>query len=119
VTIQVEERLVPLFARSLGNADVQVMARGMAATADVQLPFASLGRWLRLAPADFSDGVFLRPDPRRVAQLRAHYAALGGEGDRLLGLSWRSANWHVGSYKSLSLDDLLPVLQRPGTTWIS
>src|SRR5690606_18811571 len=29
------------------------------------------------------------------------------------------ANWHVGSYKSLSLDDLLPVLQRPGTTWIS
>lgn len=119
VTIAVEDRLVPLFTRSLAAHDVQVVARGAPVSADVQCPFASLGRWMRQTPADFTDGVFLRPDPRRVAELRARYAALGQTGDRLIGLSWRSANWHVGSYKSLNLKALLPVLQRPGNVWIS
>lgn len=119
ITIAVEDRLVPLFARSLAFADVQVVARGAPVEADVHCPFASLGRWMRRTPADFHDGVFLRPDLQRAAELRARYAALGQPGDRLMGLSWRSANWHVGGYKSINLKALLPVLQRPGVTWIS
>ncbi len=119
VTIAVEDRLVPLFARSLAAPDVQVVARGAAVPADVQCPFASLGRWLRRTSADFTDGVFLKADPQCIAELRARYAALGRPGDRLIGLSWRSANWHVGSYKSFNLKRLLPVLQRPGFVWIS
>lgn len=119
ITVAVEDRLVPLFARSLAAYGVPVVARGAAVDADVHCPFASLGRWLRRSPADFPDGVSLKVDPRRVADLRARYAALGQPGDRLIGLSWRSANGHIGGYKSLSLKALQPVLQRPGVVWVS
>lgn len=118
-TIAVEERLVPLFGRAFAGDRVRVVARGAPHGAGVQCPFGSMGAFVRLDAADFSDGAFLRAEPDRQAALRRRYAALGRPGDRLLGLSWRSINWVVGSLKSLDLDALLPVLRRPGCTWIS
>lgn len=119
VTVVVEARLVPLFARSLADTGAAVTERGAAVAADLQCPFGSLGPWLRQRPADCGDGRYLKADAARSARLRARYAAFGKPGDRLLGLSWRSANWHVGGYKSLDLNTLLPVLQRPGCVWVS
>lgn len=120
ISIAVEDRLVPLFARSLADYPVAVIARGAACAADVQCPFGSMGQWVRRGPADFTgSGVFLKPDPSRVAELRRRYAELGRPGDRLIGLSWRSANWHIGQYKSLSLKALQPLLERPGTVWVN
>jgi tetratricopeptide (TPR) repeat protein len=119
VTVAVEARLVPLFARALAQDGVSVVERGAAVVADVQCPFGSLGQWLRQRPEDCGSGRYLKADAERSARLRSRYAALGRRGDRLFGLSWRSANWHVGSYKSLSLETLLPVLRRPGCIWIS
>lgn len=120
ITVAVEDRLVPLFARSLADHPVLVIARGAACDADVHCPFGSMGQWVRRQPEDFSgSGVVLKPDPLRVAELRRRYATLGRAGDRLIGLSWRSANWHIGHYKSLSLNTLRPVLERPGTVWVN
>lgn len=120
ITVAVEDRLVALFARSLADYPVSVIARGAACDADTHCPFGSMGQWVRRRPDDFSgSGVFLKPDPRRVAELRRRYAAFGRPGDRLIGLSWRSANWHIGHYKSLSLNTLRPILERPGTVWVN
>lgn len=119
VTVAVEPRLVPLFARALTQDGVTVVERGATVPADMQCPFGSLGQWLRPDPSACSDGRYLKADAARSAELRRRYAALGRPGDRLVGLSWRSANWHIGSYKSLSLETLLPVLQRPGFVWLS
>lgn len=119
VTVAVEARLVPLFARSLAPTGATVVERGADVAADVQCPLGSLGQWLRPSPADCGTGRYLQADAARSAKLRGRYAALGQPGDRLVGLSWRSANWHVGHYKSLDLETLLPVLRRPGFVWVS
>lgn len=119
VTLAVEARLVPLFARSLADIGVAVIARGDAVDADVQCPLGSLGAMLRPSPQHCGDGAYLRADADRVAAIRRRYAEKWSSGQRLIGLSWRSANWHVGDYKSLDLEALLPVLRKPGIAWIS
>lgn len=121
VVVAVEKRLVPLFARSLASDKVQVVERGAGSDAvtmtAVQCPFASMGQFVD--PLEKRSGQYLRADPDRVRVLRSRYEKLGRPGDRLIGLSWRSINWHIGSYKSLDLEKLLPLLSRPGTVWIS
>lgn len=119
VTVAVEKRLVPLFARSLASGQVRVIERGQAVDADLQCPFGSMGAHLQAAPHDGSGGRYLKADPERVTALRARYQALGRSGDRVIGLSWRSINWHIGAYKSLDLKALLPILQKPGIVWVS
>lgn len=116
--IAVDKRLVPLFARSL-PAGVRVVERGAAVEAVAQCPFGSLGPYVRNAAADFGSGAYLKADPVLRDRLRTRYAGLGRPGDRLVGLSWRSANWHIGDYKSLSLETLLPLLRQPGHVWIN
>lgn len=117
--VAVEPRLVPLFARSLAGPRVQVVERGATVEAVAQCPFGSMGQFVRHTAADFGSGAYLRVDPALRERLRARYAALGGSGDRLVGLSWRSANWHLGDYKSLSLEILLPLLRQPGHVWVN
>lgn len=121
VVVAVEKRLVPLFARSLASDKVQIIERGAESGAltnvAVQCPFASMGQYVE--PSEKRSGQYLRADPERVKALRSRYETLGRPGDRLIGLSWRSINWHIGSYKSLDLEKLLPLLSRPRTVWIS
>lgn len=120
VTIAVEPRLTALFARSFSGDGIAVVDRGLPVPgATVQCPFGSLGAWVRQQESDFRDGIYLKADHVRSACLRKRYAALGTHGARLVGLSWRSGNWQVGGYKSLDLQTLLPVLRRPGYTWIN
>lgn len=120
VTVAVEPRLTALFARSFPGGSITVVDRGVPVPdATIQCPFGSLGAWVRHQDADFGDGIYLKPDNARSAVLRKRYAALGGPGNRLVGLSWRSGNWQVGDYKSLDLQALLPILQRPGYVWIN
>lgn len=118
VIVAVEKRLVPLFARSLVADNVEVIERAAGIATDVQCPFASMGTFVAQAP-EMRNGRYLRADPERAKELRARYERLGQPGDRLVGLSWRSINWHIGSYKSLDLEALLPLLRRPGTVWIN
>lgn len=119
IAVAVEARLVPLFARSLADAQIMVVERGQPIEADVQAPFGSMGLWSRFRPQDCGSGIYLKAEAARSSALRARYAALGQPGDKLVGLSWRSTNWHIGSYKSLDLETLLPVLRRPGLLWVS
>lgn len=117
VTVTVEKRLVPLFARSLAGHDVRVVERGAETDAAVQCPFGSMGAFV--GQPEQRSGQYLRADVERTKALRARYEKLGQPGDRLVGLAWRSANWLIGSYKSLDLERLLPLLRRPDTVWIN
>ncbi len=122
VTVAVTDRLVPLFSRALSDLDVAVTIReGAAAAADLHCPFGSLGGLLRKSPADFMghDGAYLRADTAQRDVLRRRYEALGAAGNRVLGLSWRSANPKLASSKSLDLAMLAPLFALPGITWVS
>ncbi|MFN4165190.1 MAG: tetratricopeptide repeat protein [Ferrovibrio sp.] len=119
ITLAVEARLVPLFARSLADAGIAVVARGEPAQADVQCPLGSLGAWLRHSPQECGSGRYLRADGNRVEAIRRRYIERWPAAKRRIGLSWRSANWHVGDYKSLDLETLLPVLRKPDIAWVS
>src|SRR3546814_9234163 len=88
-------------------------------TRALPISFGSLGALVRQTASDFGTGVYLKPDAGLRDRLRARYAALGQPGGQLVGLSWRSANWHLGDYKSLRLETLLPLLRQPGQVWIN
>jgi len=122
LTVSVTDRLVPLFARSLAHLGCDVVAHGAVVAADVQVPFGSLGRWLRRGPEDFPAGAlagrYLRADAGVTAGLRAAYQA-AAPGCRIMGLSWRSGNPQLGSAKSVALSQLAPLFALPGISWVS
>jgi tetratricopeptide (TPR) repeat protein len=116
VLVEVEPRLVPLFARSFPA--VQVMARGSEFPDGIraQIPMGSLGQYLRPSWQAFparGEG-HLRADPDRVAQLRQRL----GAGRKLVGLSWHSRNPKFEAAKSAALRDFAPLLQLHGCRFI-
>lgn len=116
LTVQVDARLVALFARSM--PEIRFVARGTKLAPslyDEQLPMGSLGRWLRPTADQFEGrgGRYLRADEARVGRIRV---AMGlAQGDRVIGLSWRSAAPETGAARSLALVDLLAALRTDGT----
>ncbi|WP_300298055.1 tetratricopeptide repeat protein [Ferrovibrio sp.] len=106
VTLETDARLIPLLRRSFPQLDfVAEMPQPdpalMAARFDAHLP---LGDLPRQAPPGHS---FLKADMSRAAELAARYR--DGSADRLIGLSWRSANPALGAAKSLSPETLAPL----------
>src|SRR5581483_3958702 len=115
--VEVEPRLVPLFARSF--AGVVVVARGHAhhePEIGAQIDIGSLGLHLRRDASAFPmrSGGYLRCDPVLAAQLRARLA----DGRLLVGLSWNSRNPKFEAAKSVSLADYAPLLRLPGCRFV-
>ncbi|MER8527133.1 MULTISPECIES: hypothetical protein [unclassified Mesorhizobium] len=91
--VLVERRLVPLFQRTFPTADVRpVGAGGKAAYAEAQA-FAGVQHLTAVFETDEATirehFVPLKPDPARVAELRARYRK---EGWPLVGIAWGSSN---------------------------
>ena len=123
VSVACEPRLAPLFARSFPEtACIPVTDPIQAATGkqdfDCHAPMADLGRWLRPDAASFHSppGAYLAADPDHSAALRGRYLEKGG--DLLVGLAWFSKSPHYAKRKSMTLDDLGPVLGIPGITFV-
>ena len=119
--VECEARLVSLFSRSFPQA--RVVARSDQVPPSImevhwQSPLGSLCRWLRRRPEDFSwRGPYLVPDADRVAKLRKRYRG-SGHGP-VIGISWRSSNYKVGTRKSLPLSAWAPLLKRPDVTFVN
>lgn len=115
----VDERLVPLFRRSLSGSGITVVPRGTTVPAGMQCPFGSLGNFVRCRREDFTrrQGGYLRADDGMRQSFLSSYRDLAG-GRRLVGLSWWSANRSIGEYKSIPWRMLLPLLRRPDVLWI-
>jgi ADP-heptose:LPS heptosyltransferase len=118
VTLEVDQRLVPVYRRSFPGFSVVPQQRSPTAnpdTYDRQAPLASLGRRLRPSFESFPRRAFLKPDPPRVDEYRRRLA--GGQA-AVVGVAWRSANREFGSFKSTDLGDWLEILKVPHTRFV-
>jgi tetratricopeptide (TPR) repeat protein len=118
ITLEVDQRLVPLYRRSFPSLSVVPPQASRAASSgsyDYQAPLASLGRWLRPSFESFPRRAFLKPEPTRVNEYRRR---MGGGRAAVVGVSWRSANREFGSFKSTHLDDWLEIVKVPHARFI-
>jgi len=120
VLVAVDARLIPIYERSFPSLRFFDKARRIPESSyEAHLPMGSLPLALMEAGKEWQSArrppPYLRADPERVAQLRAELAR---PGELLCGLTFRSTRPTYGAEKSLPLETLLPILQRPGMTFI-
>jgi Tfp pilus assembly protein PilF len=123
--ISCDRRLQPLYERSFPQATIvsgtgaEVRERLAAEQIDYQIPAGSLPLVFRTRLQDFPrHSGYLRADPERVAHWRERLAALGG--GRWIGLSWRGGTEKTGARRrSIALTELRPLLEVPGTRFVS
>lgn len=113
VTVQVDERLIPLLERSIPRA--HFVAKGSPAdpnSFDLHLAHGDLGYFFRREATDFQSvrRRYLSADQMRVNSLRSQLKA---DARPLVGVTWRSKNTRLGSGKSINLEQLLPILSNP------
>jgi tetratricopeptide (TPR) repeat protein len=118
IVLEVESRLVGLFARSFCGVKVVPMTGKLyQGPFDAQLPMGSLGQYLRRDWDAFPqrDDGYLRADAEGAARLRARLAR---HGERLVGLSWRSHNPSAGRLKTALLKDFAALFSLPRCRFI-
>jgi Tfp pilus assembly protein PilF len=124
VVLIASERMAPLFAAAFPGttviaADDKPKDGKLLAGVRYQASFSELGRWLRPDLDSFPcDGGYLTADRDLAARLRTAYLR-ERPGTRLVGISWRSRNPDLETEKSMTLQDLDPVLAVDGITFVN
>jgi ADP-heptose:LPS heptosyltransferase len=113
--------LIPLFKRSLPD-DVEFFERGTVVPEDrydSHIAIGSLGQYLRPTLESFEGkgGKYLWADSERIQAMREWLSVK--EGERVIGLSWRSSNPETGAARSLALKDLVKSLEAPGVRFVN
>lgn len=118
VCLQLEPRLVPLFQRSFPN--IEVLSRDKKPPADVtaQICIGSLPQFFRKDEASFASAQvpYLKANPEKTAAFRK---ALAPNGERIVGINWRSFRNKHANDKSIGLKDLAPLFALPNTTVVN
>jgi hypothetical protein len=126
VIVECDPKLEAVFRRSLAGCTVVSRQRTLAndwiervePKPDAQVWGGSLARHFRRSVADFPQQPYLRADDNAVVRWRARLDSLGRE--RKIGLSWRGGVGYTGRIRrSLSLEQLLPVLRLPGVQFVN
>jgi hypothetical protein len=118
VVVEVEPRLVDLFARSFPQTHVIAIASELyAGEMAAHTPIGGLGRYLRPDWQSFlrREAGFLVPDETRASALRAR---LKSDGRTIVGLSWKSQNPKFEKAKSARLLDFESLLLRPDCRFV-
>jgi len=122
VVLECDPRLVGIFGRAFpGVACVPrtdpPQAETLNADIDFQVPISNLGIWFRADEAAFGGGApFLHADADRVRAIERQYRA--GDDVALVGITWKSFNPDMGDKKSMTLDEMVPVLSQPGVRFV-
>lgn len=114
VVLEVEPRLVTLFARSFPRVNVVAFGSDLSKfDLQAQTSIANLGCYLRPDWASFGSRQtgYLVADNARTQDLRSR---LAGDGKKVVGVSWRSVNAKMGRNKTARLSDLTSILKLPG-----
>jgi len=123
VTVECDDRLVPIFERA--DWGCRFVARAaIPATElrdgdfDAQVPMASLCRWYHPGPRrpQPEDG-FLRADGARVERFRHRYRMTGDW--PVVGISWSSGNRNNGRERSAELDLWAPLMRATDAHFVS
>jgi Flp pilus assembly protein TadD len=125
ITLLCDVRLRALFERSFPSMNVlgapreEFPARAAVLEGiDKAVPAGSLGQYFRRRAADFPARAYLRADGEKVKRWQEKLAALGS--GRRVGISWIGGLQRTGrSRRSLTLEQLEPVLRLPGIQWVS
>jgi tetratricopeptide (TPR) repeat protein len=118
VVLEVEPRLVDLFARSFPGVRVVPMGDALyEGEAQAHVALGSIGRHLRPNADAFvkREQGYLVADPVRVAALRQRLAS---DGCKVVGLSWRSQSPKYEKVKSAPLLEFEPLLRLPGCRFV-
>jgi tetratricopeptide (TPR) repeat protein len=113
--VQLDPRLVSLFSRVMPEVEFHGFDSPLPIERyDEQIPLGNLGGLLRPTRQSFfgKGGAYLLPKRDLPASLRADLKVPAGE--RLIGVSWLSANPDTGASRSLALEAVLRELQRDG-----
>jgi tetratricopeptide (TPR) repeat protein len=118
IVLEVEPRLVALFARSFQGVRVIGLRPDLyAGHVDAQEPLGGLGRYFRTGWDSFPrrERGYLLADGDRAKELRG---CLTGDGRLVIGLSWISRAPIGGKSKSAKLSDFEPLLRLPGCRFV-
>ena len=125
VVLECDHRLEALFQRSFPQVKVIGSRQEMvptwlreAAPADFHIPAGSMPGFVRRKLSDFPEHRgYLRADPQKVARWKEWLESLGA--GLKVGLSWRGGTRGTRRrLRSLSLEDLLPLLRLPGCRFV-
>lgn len=123
IVLECDHKLAGLFRRSFPNVEVhgtrfeggRAWAKGH--KAEASLLVGSLGKFYRNKSEDFPRTPFLVADPERRLQWRALLDTLPG---KKIGIAWTGGLKNTfRARRSLSLENMLPLLQTPGVSWVS
>lgn len=117
------EKLEGLFRRSFPDIEVYGTRNNPQKpwkdwrTIDYSCLIGTLASHYRQKDADFPGKPFLKADPERVTQWRALLNSMPGQ---KVGISWTGGMKNTfAARRSMTLEDMLPILQTPGVTWVS
>jgi tetratricopeptide (TPR) repeat protein len=108
--ISVDKKLIPVLQRSFSSYQfidkTELLPEDLY---DEQIPICSLGQFFRKDVADFKNTAYpyLVDDPIKTQRIKSSPPF---SNQKTCGISWSSANQKVGKDKSVSLEDLLPIL---------
>lgn len=120
--LECDARLVGIFKRSFGCAVYGSRFTGERAwlsdhALTAKCAIGSLPRFYRRSESDFPGQPYLKADPERRVMARALLDQWPG---RKIGLAWSGGQKHTRDKdRSLSLEQLEPLLSLPGITWVS
>jgi tetratricopeptide (TPR) repeat protein len=123
VTLLADKRLRKIFERSFPKINIlENPNREKAYESDVftaQAPIGDLGFFLKISEADIQATAhpYLVPDHNRVEAIRQAHPFF--KDSFICGISWRSSNREHGGEKSISLEELLPLINLRNITFLS
>ena len=118
-TIQVDSRLLTVFKRSFPDLNfVSASNKILQKNYNQQLPTGSLGKFLRKNNKDFENQnkKYIYSDSKIVESIKNKICI---NNNKICGITWKSNNSEIGTAKSFSLNDIVPLLKLPNYTFIS
>lgn len=116
-------RLVSLFERSLGvechgTRKDEITPWAAEIQIDAACPIGGLAQFFRRSFSDFPRTAYLQPDPERMDAMKKRLESLPTGLN--VGIGWKGGKHKTRTTaRSMTLDDMTPMLQLPNINWIS
>lgn len=120
--VSVDARLIPIFTRSFAWSNrvqfISLTEELPESKYDFHLPLGNLGKFFRNSINDFNSHPqnYLKANDNQVKILENK---IKKNQKKICGISWISKNLEVGIHKSISLQELLPILSLSNTTFVN